>query len=757
MGSLSKVDISMERTSAHIIIEKVLDWIHPKEVIQLGCGEGIWLQEFKSRGIAINGVDLEDYARSTFWQENPSGFLAADLRQQIVSSPDRLDLAISLETANKLEEDKAREFVRSLCNLSDVVLFSAAVPGQNEDDVNAQMQSYWGEIFKENNYVALDCIRLKVWDNEQVDVRYRQNLMLYVKEIALAQYPLLFEYYAKHREYMVSNMVHPVFLRQQKEILEQKIEDMRPKKILYTFFHNGAFGWVLIHRLIRHQKDEAYLLLADGSPWWSGGPQYRDVYQRLIDYGFFKQIYTYDDRLGKDPNVYATMENAEQGILNGIDAALKKQECDLYSFDEIYSGIDFEDTIGAYLGMKNIHFKYFEMGPIISMLAKPEVNPLIKSRPAYRDVLMKYSPFYNKKKQCYVLFSYEEATDIPKDNIEIFDPNQEACSISKYDRDRIIYLFKLWEVPHEGKLTWIFLQSTGWAYVFQYPGLKLVQENFKSGHEFYCACIQTVMDYYLPDGTIPVLKPHPSDILSDEIQKKYFGGVYTFHNLFTVPLIKILPEEYLPEYVVLSGNSAPKQIGNNLKKIDCTGVFLFSVFFQKYIVVLILLDYMDFLYKQVGERFKNIGPKGDTLGYNTKYLSSDINNMVKVKFANAINECNVDYAVIQTNPSELDKEFDNRDFIIYTDVWSEVTVQQLEEIRGKANVIIVKISKEPLKDLEDIIVPLDNEYVFLISKENSYVKKMENFYVSRKNKTMGIELIAQNISWEDYLGECKNS
>ena len=166
---------------------------------------------------------------------------------------------------------------------------------------------------------------------------------------------------------------------------------------------------------------------------------------------------------------------------------------------------------------------------------------------------------------------------------------------------------------------------------------------------------------------------------------------------------------------------------------------------------------MDFLYKQVGERFKNIGPKGDTLGYNTKYLSSDINNMVKVKFANAINECNVDYAVIQTNPSELDKEFDNRDFIIYTDVWSEVTVQQLEEIRGKANVIIVKISKEPLKDLEDIIVPLDNEYVFLISKENSYVKKMENFYVSRKNKTMGIELIAQNISWEDYLGECKNS
>lgn len=742
MGSLSKVDISMERTSAHIIIEKVLEWIHPKEVIQLGCGEGIWLQEFKSRGIAINGVDSEDYARTSFWQENPSEFLAADLREQVVSSPDRLDLAISLETANKLEEDKAREFVRSLCNLSDVVLFSAAVPGQNEDDANAQMQSYWVKIFKENGYLALDCIRSKVWDDEQIDVRYRQNIIVYVKQAILSKYPLLFEFYIKSRKCFTPDVLHP----------KAKLRSAS-KKILYAYVHSGAFGWVLIHRLFMYPLENAYLMMPSALLKISFNAE---VIQKFVDRGVFKKVYTYDWKIGRNGT---TIQMVENEIKTGMEKTLLEQNCDIKSFDKIYSLSDFKDSLGIFFAMNNIPFEWFEMGPdVLSVYSEESVRafPLLKSWPVYRDALLKYkTTFGGYDKQRYVIFPSSKKRTFPLEKCSYFDPNIAVEMLPEARKSIIGECFNIANIPHEINSAWIIAKSSWTGYAL-YDCVPLLKKRYTSSRQLYYASIQTVIDYFVPADCTPVLKLHPSNPIEKETINRYFLGIYEMSNLFSMPLTKILTEDYMPNYYIVSNSTASAQITDKGNIIYSGGTWLFPLFYQKFVVAVQLLRYLEVLCKSSGDRFMTIGEAGDVENFDDM-LSSDINSYIEVQFPDVQDDCDLNYSVMQLQPEHIKEIATRRSFVIYTDVWEYLSIANLLEIKKDFFVSVIKISKNPFKDIEDIIVPMQDEYIFFIAKEDTYAKRLENFFTIRKNNAMGIELIAQNISWEDYLGECKNS
>ena len=92
-------------------------------------------------------------------------------------------MAISLEVAEHLPENRGKSFISDLCELSPVVLFSAAIPYQGGDNhINEQWQSYWYGLFKENNFVGIDLIRPQIWENINVKPWYKQNCMLYIHE-----------------------------------------------------------------------------------------------------------------------------------------------------------------------------------------------------------------------------------------------------------------------------------------------------------------------------------------------------------------------------------------------------------------------------------------------------------------------------------------------------------------------------------------------------------------------------------------------
>lgn len=193
--------------SARAVVPLILDYVPARSVCDVGCGVGTWLRAFQEAGVAkIQGFD-GNYVEREMLQIPLANFAAADLSRPFAVAG-AYDLAISLEVAEHLPEAAARTIVSTLTSLAPVVVFSAAIPGQGgQGHVNEQWQSYWVALFQEQGYVAIDCLRPKIWNNESIKFWYRQNTLVYVKETQLPAYPTLAE--AAESPNLALDLVHP--------------------------------------------------------------------------------------------------------------------------------------------------------------------------------------------------------------------------------------------------------------------------------------------------------------------------------------------------------------------------------------------------------------------------------------------------------------------------------------------------------------------------------------------------------------------
>jgi hypothetical protein len=89
---------------------------------------------------------------------------------------------MSLEVAEHLTPQRSDSFVADLCKASDVVLFSAATPGQDgHGHQNEQWPSYWAERFIRLGYIFFDVIRPIVKSDQTIEMWYRTNVILYAR------------------------------------------------------------------------------------------------------------------------------------------------------------------------------------------------------------------------------------------------------------------------------------------------------------------------------------------------------------------------------------------------------------------------------------------------------------------------------------------------------------------------------------------------------------------------------------------------
>ncbi len=185
----------------------VLQWVRPKTLIDIGCGQGTWLAEFRAQGIKdVYGVD-GDYVDRQKLEIPAERFTAFDLQQQFAVSH-RFDMAMSLEVAEHLPPAAAGGFVAPLVKLAPIVLFSAEVPHQGgTNHINEQWPGYWANLFAQHDYLPIDCLRRALWSRQDVEWWYAQNLMFYAHRPYLESQPALL---AAHRECPTAlSLVHP--------------------------------------------------------------------------------------------------------------------------------------------------------------------------------------------------------------------------------------------------------------------------------------------------------------------------------------------------------------------------------------------------------------------------------------------------------------------------------------------------------------------------------------------------------------------
>ena len=145
------------KKSANIILSYLKE-IYPFEsVVDVGCGKGTWLSVCDDMDIKVLlGIDGPHILDLNQFLLPETFFLEYNLDNQIdkLKLEKKYDLAMCLEVAEHLQPNSAEAFVNFLVTSSDVILFSAAVPGQTgENHYNEQFPDYWLDIFNKHNYV----------------------------------------------------------------------------------------------------------------------------------------------------------------------------------------------------------------------------------------------------------------------------------------------------------------------------------------------------------------------------------------------------------------------------------------------------------------------------------------------------------------------------------------------------------------------------------------------------------------------------
>ncbi|WP_165066579.1 class I SAM-dependent methyltransferase [Paludisphaera rhizosphaerae] len=171
--------------SAPIIAKSIHEVFHPSKVVDVGCGTGQLLAELKTYGIP--GVGFE-YSTAALEIAREKGVEVHSLNLRLPFSQltkARADLVASTEVAEHLPESCADNYVDYLCSIADIVLMTAAPPGQGgEDHINEQPRSYWIEKFAARGFVYDDEISRKLcdeWLTTNIDKFYATNLMIYRK------------------------------------------------------------------------------------------------------------------------------------------------------------------------------------------------------------------------------------------------------------------------------------------------------------------------------------------------------------------------------------------------------------------------------------------------------------------------------------------------------------------------------------------------------------------------------------------------
>jgi len=181
-----KNTIKLEQSTAKITAKILIKHFHPKSVIDIGCGAGVYLKEFQRQRIIILGYDgsLAAKKNSLVGQKIKLHDLCQPLKLR-----QRFDLCLCLEVAEHLPAKCANTLIKTLCHLANTIIFTAATPGQGPisiGHINEQLHQYWIKKFKEQDFNLNKTLTKKIkqeMKKQQVIWWLSKNLMIFQKHV----------------------------------------------------------------------------------------------------------------------------------------------------------------------------------------------------------------------------------------------------------------------------------------------------------------------------------------------------------------------------------------------------------------------------------------------------------------------------------------------------------------------------------------------------------------------------------------------
>jgi hypothetical protein len=189
-------------SGARAALKALFEGQGPRSLLDVGCGRGTWIRAALDLGVSeVYGLDGVAIGHSDLL------FECQHFRQQDLSDSwdlgRRFDVAICLEAAEHLSLSSAPILVGCLVKHSDTILFSAATPGQiGQHHVNCQWPVYWQSLFNGYGFSCDDWPRWKIWNCDEIEPWYRQNLFMAKREPSVAG-----------TEARIRSVVHPDMLR----------------------------------------------------------------------------------------------------------------------------------------------------------------------------------------------------------------------------------------------------------------------------------------------------------------------------------------------------------------------------------------------------------------------------------------------------------------------------------------------------------------------------------------------------------------
>lgn len=152
--------------SIFVILDKFLDIKGLKSIIDVGCGSGAWLNAvLKNTSASVYGYDLPESIeinRSRFGDNFNARLelVTSDFESKRELKFQPAQLGICLEVLEHLKDETGNRILESLSSSCEIVLFSAATPGQGgTGHINERSHSYWLDKFRLYGFEVYDCIR----------------------------------------------------------------------------------------------------------------------------------------------------------------------------------------------------------------------------------------------------------------------------------------------------------------------------------------------------------------------------------------------------------------------------------------------------------------------------------------------------------------------------------------------------------------------------------------------------------------------